>query len=103
MSPVFLVTAGPGEERSEITCFYLTDFLVRQFDAFVTKPLGLDRHPQLRDMYFEHYTTLVYQSQVPTDELISKAKQCADKLGLAFEHRHTGYGDLELSLQSAAN
>ena len=31
--------------REEFTAFYLTDFLVRQFDAFVTKPLGLDRHP----------------------------------------------------------
>ena len=40
--------------RDEITAFYLTDFLVRQFDAFVWKPLGLDRHPDLRDMYFGH-------------------------------------------------
>ena len=38
--------------RDEITAFYLTDFLVRQFDAFVWKPLGLDRHPDLRDLYF---------------------------------------------------
>ena len=29
----------------EITAFYLTDFLVKQFDAFVWKPMGLDRHP----------------------------------------------------------
>jgi Protein of unknown function (DUF1638) len=28
--------------RDEMTAFYLTDFLVRQFDAFVWKPLGLD-------------------------------------------------------------
>ncbi|MBL9057693.1 MAG: DUF1638 domain-containing protein, partial [Rhodobacteraceae bacterium] len=27
---------------SEFTAFYLTDFLVRQFDAFVWKPMGLD-------------------------------------------------------------
>ena len=46
-------------EKDEVTCFYLTDFLVRQFDAFVVKPLGLDRHPELRDMYFGNYTTLV--------------------------------------------
>ena len=32
--------------RDELTSFYLTDFLVRQFDAFVWKPLGLDRHIQ---------------------------------------------------------
>ena len=28
-------------KRDEFTAFYLTDFLVRQFDAFVWKPLGL--------------------------------------------------------------
>ena len=38
--------------ETEFTAFYLTDFLVRQFDAFVWKPMGLDRHPELRDMYF---------------------------------------------------
>ena len=58
----------------EITAFYLTDFLVRQFDAFVTRPLGLDRHPELRDMYFGNYTKLVYQAQVSDPKLVEKAK-----------------------------
>ncbi len=90
-------------ERDEMTAFYLTDFLVRQFKAFVIEPLGLDRHPQLRDMYFGHYTKLVYQSQVPTDDLIAKAQQAAADLGLQFEHRHTGYGDLAEALKTAAH
>ena len=81
--------------RDEFTAFYLTDFLVRQFDAFVTKPLGLDRHPELRDMYFAHYETLVYQAQTDDPELTKKAQICADRLGLRFERRFTGYGDLE--------
>ncbi len=89
-------------EKGEVTCFYLTDFLVRQFDAFVWEPLGLDRHPDLKHMYFGNYTTLVYQSQMASDTLISKAKDCADRLGLAFEHRHTGYGDLEIALKEQA-
>ena len=78
----------------EFTSFYLTDFLVRQFDAFVWKPLGLDRHPELRDSYFGHYETLVYQAQTEDAGLLAKAKDCADRLGLKFEHRVTGYGDL---------
>ncbi len=86
------------EARDEITAFYLTDFLVRQFDAFVTKPLGLDRHPQLRDMYFEHYEKLVYQAQTKDPDLEARARDCAEKLGLAYEYRFTGYGDLETSL-----
>lgn len=87
----------------EITAFYLTDFLVRQFDAFVTRPLGLDRHPELRDMYFGNYTKLVYQAQVDDPELVEKAKTCAAFLKLDFELRHTGYGDLETELGAVAN
>jgi hypothetical protein len=82
-------------DEGEITAFYLTDFLVKQFDAFVWRPMGLDKHPELRDMVFGNYTKLVYQSQITDADLLAKAKDCADRMGLAFEHRHTGYGDLE--------
>ena len=85
--------------REEITAFYLTDFLVRQFDAFVTQPLGLDRHPELREMYFGNYTKLVYQAQTDDPALTEKARACADALGLAFERRYTGYGDLQTALR----
>ncbi len=89
--------------RDEITAFYLTDFLVRQFDAFVWKPLGLDRHPDLRDMYFGHYETLVYQAQTDDPALTDIARRCAERLGLAFERRFTGYGDLERHMSDWAN
>ena len=82
------------EARGEITAFYLTDFLVRQFDAFVWKPLGLDRHPQLRDMYFGHYETLVYLAQTDDPALDARALEQAQRLGLRYERRFTGYGDL---------
>ncbi|MFA8385561.1 MAG: DUF1638 domain-containing protein [Pelagibaca sp.] len=88
--------------RDEITAFYLTDFLVRQFDAFVWKPLGLDRHPDLRDMYFGNYDRLVYQAQTDDPALTAMAQRCADRLGLAFERRSTGYGDLAQHLRSWA-
>ena len=82
----------------EVTAFYLTDFLVRQFDAFVWEPLGLSRHPDLRDMYFGNYEKLVYQAQTDDPALTEKARACADRLGLAFERRLTGYGDLTPAL-----
>ncbi|MCJ8148698.1 DUF1638 domain-containing protein [Shinella sedimenti] len=78
----------------DVTSFFLTDFLARQFRAFVIEPLGLDRHPQLKDMYFGNYTKLVYLSQVEEEALQQKAKEAADYLGLAYEYRFTGYGDL---------
>jgi hypothetical protein len=84
---------------SEFTAFYLTDFLVRQFEAFVIKPMGLDRHPELRDMYFGNYEKLVYQAQTDDPALTQKARACAETLGLAFERRYTGYGDLTAALK----
>lgn len=85
-------------ETDEITAFYLTDFLVRQFDAFVWEPLGLSRHPELREMYFGNYEKLVYQAQTDDPALTEKARDCAVRLGLAFERRFTGYGDLTPAL-----
>jgi hypothetical protein len=87
-----------AKAETEFTAFYLTDFLVRQFDAFVWKPMGLDRHPSLRDMYFGNYTKLVYQAQTNDPALDAKAIDCANRLGLAYERRFTGYGDLAPAL-----
>lgn len=86
--------AFAAKAEDEFTAFYLTDFLVRQFDAFVWRPMGLDRHPELRDMYFGNYTKLVYQAQTDDPALDAKARDCAARLGLAYERRLTGYGDL---------
>lgn len=84
--------------RDEVTAFYLTDFLARQFDTFVTRPLGLDRHPELRDIYFGNYETLVYLAQTDDPALDDKARAAAGRLGLRYERRFTGYGDLAEAL-----
>ena len=94
--------AFAAKAEAEFTAFYLTDFLVRQFDAFVWRPMGLDRHPELRDMYFGNYTKLVYQAQTDDPALDAKARDCAARLGLAYERRFTGYGDLATSLAQVA-
>lgn len=88
--------------ETEFDAFYLTDFLVRQFDAFVWKPMGLDRHPELRDMYFGNYRKLVYQAQLDDPALDAKAADCARRLGLEYERRFTGYGDLATTLKRVA-
>ncbi|MXN17486.1 DUF1638 domain-containing protein [Pseudooceanicola sp. GBMRC 2024] len=88
--------------REELTAFYLTDFLARQFDAFVWEPLGLDRHPQLLEMYFGHYDRLVYLAQTEDEALTAKARAAAARLGLRFERRVTGYGDLAVEMEREA-
>lgn len=89
-SPAFtaLADAEPGS-------FYLTDFLVRHFDRLVIRELGIERHPELAVQYFGNYRRLVYLAQHEDAELQDKARQAAVRLGLAFEYRFTGYGDLE--------
>ena len=82
----------------DVLSFFLTDFLARQFEAFVVEPLGLDRHPELKEMYFGNYRKLVYLSQEEDETLQQKAKAAADYLGLAYEYRFTGYGDLAPAL-----
>lgn len=70
--------------------FYLTDFLARHFDALVWSHLGLDRHPELRDMYFANYRRLVLLSQSEDAAVVAAARRAAEMLGLEFEHEHVG-------------
>ncbi len=88
--------AARGE--AEMRTFYLTDFLVRQFDAFVWRPMGLDRHPELREQIFAGYERLVYLAQTEDPGLDAEAARCAARLGLLYTRRFTGYGDLAAAL-----
>jgi hypothetical protein len=85
---------------ADMDSFFLTDFLARQFEAFVIEPLGLDRHPELRDMYFGNYRRLVYLAQTDDAALDGKARAAAERLGLKYERRFTGLGDVPGFLKS---
>ncbi|NJD26678.1 MAG: DUF1638 domain-containing protein [Chloroflexi bacterium] len=78
--------------------FYLTDYLVRSFDELVIRGLGLDRHPELLPLYFGNYRRLVYLAQTDDEALTGAAREAAGRLGLAFERRFTGLGDLATAL-----
>lgn len=86
---------------TEFTAFYLTDLLARQFEAFVIEPLKLEEHPELKEMVFGNYTKIVYLAQTEDAELQKKAKWAADYLGLDYEYRFTGYGDLTPAIVGA--
>jgi len=84
--------------EAEIGTFYLTDFLTQHFETYVWKMLGLDRKPELLEMYFGNYKKLVYLAQTENVELTEKAKLGAERLGLSFERIFTGYGEMETEL-----
>ena len=45
-----------AEMEAELGTFFVTDYMVRHFERIVMKGMGLRAHPELRDMYFQHYT-----------------------------------------------
>ena len=91
-----------AECGDEITSFYLTDLIARQFEAFVVKPLKLDKHPELIPMVFGNYEKIVYLAQTDDPALDRKAEAAAAFLGLDYERRFTGYGDLMTELVDAS-
>jgi Protein of unknown function (DUF1638) len=85
-----------------LTHFFMTDFLARHFRTFLIEPLGIDRHPELKEIYFGNYTHLHYISQKEDISLQNNAKEAANFLGLHYSYEFTGYGDLGTALQMAA-
>jgi hypothetical protein len=89
------VADGLAEEPGT---YVLTDFLARSFDRVVWRELGLDRHPELRDDYFRHYTRVLWLAQNDTPATRAAAEQAAERLGLPLEVRPVGETGLERAL-----
>ncbi len=88
--------------EDEVTAFYLTDYLARHFDKLVWQGLGIADHPELLPLYFGNYTKVIYLAQTRDPKLQMKARAAAAKLGLDYEYRETGYGELEAELRGRA-
>lgn len=86
--------------EDEVGTFFLTDYLVRHFDTLIMKGMGLDRYPHLQEDYFGNYKKLTYLSQQPDAGLIAKGKDAALQLGLLFEHKPVGFGQLSVGVSS---
>ena len=82
--------------------FYLTDFLAANFERLVIRGLGIDAHPELLATYFGNYHRVVYLAQTDDPALLATARRAARRLGLAFEHRPTGLGELAESIGALA-
>ncbi len=96
------IDAFNEEFFADPTAFYLTDYLVRHFQRLIIEGLWIDRHPELKDQYFGHYTRLVYLAQSEDPALDRQAEAAAEQLGLAYERVFTAMGELESFLKQAA-
>jgi hypothetical protein len=88
--------------EEDVTAFFLTDYLARHFDKLIWEGLGMHRHPELLPLYFGNYTKIVFLAQTRNEDLAKKAMEAAKRLGLAYEYRYTGYGELERDLKARA-
>lgn len=100
----FFATSAAFERlaHEEPGTFYLTDFLARHFERLVIEGLGLDRYPELAREYFRNYRRLVYLVQSKDERTAQAARAAAERLGLDYEERYTGYGELATRLGSVA-
>ena len=87
--------------EKEIGTFYLTDFLVKNFDRLVIEGLGIQKYPSLKEDYFRNYKNVVYLAQLQDNVLESKARECADYLNLEFSVHFTGLKNLGNQLNEA--
>ncbi len=76
--------------QEEFGTFYLTDFLAKHFVALIWQGLGIEGHPELRDMYFANYRRVVLLSQSDDPAVVEAGVNAAEMLGLEFSHEPTG-------------
>ncbi len=89
--------------NKELGTFYLTDFLARHFKRLIIQGLGMDKHPELKELYFGNYRKLVYLEQSVDEKIESCAVDAAQYLGLEYEKIHTGDTFLTQSLKVTIN
>ncbi|CAN5456171.1 DUF1638 domain-containing protein [soil metagenome] len=86
----------------DVTSFFLTDYLARHFDKLIWQGLGIAAHPELLPMYFGNYTKIVYIAQTRDEDLAKRAMAAAAKLGLQYEYRFTGFGEVASTMAARA-
>jgi hypothetical protein len=88
------------ERRSgEVGVYFLTDWLVRNWDRAVLHGLGLDRFPELRDTYFGNVSGIVFVRQHPDPGREAKAREIAAWMGKPLEIHDLGVAPLERLLE----
>lgn len=79
----------------DIGIYFLTDWLVDNWDRAVVKGLGLDRFPWLRDTYFGNLTRILFVRQHPDAGREAKAREIAAWIDRPLEIHDLGIEPLE--------
>ena len=89
--------AGDLFERfaTEIGIYFLTDWLVTNWDRAVIHGLGLDRFPWLKDTYFQHIERILFVRQHPSEEREARAREIAEWMERPLEIHDVGIEPLE--------
>ena len=81
-------------QEEEPGTFYLTDYLATHFDRLIFDGLGIERHPELFELYFANYERVVYLAQAGTSKNMAAAVSAAGRLGLPLTTVDAGWGQL---------
>ena len=81
--------------EDDIGIYFLTDWLVTNWDRAVIKGLGLDRFPWLRSTYFDNITRILFVRQHPDPAREAKARQIAEWMQRPLEIHDLGIGPLD--------
>lgn len=89
--------AGDLYERfnDDIGIYFLTDWLVQNWDRAVVHGLGLDRFPWLKDEYFGNLTRILFVRQHPDPEREVRAREIAAWMGKPLEIHDLGVKPLQ--------
>lgn len=79
----------------DIGIYFLTDWLVDNWERAVVHGLGLDRFPWLKDTYFGNLSRILFVRQHPDDAREVKAREIAAWMGKPLEIHDTGIEPLE--------
>lgn len=75
--------------------YFLTDWLVTNWERAVIKGLGLDRFPWLKETYFGNLTRVLFVRQHPDPKREVKANEIAEYMDLPLEIHDLGVKPLE--------
>jgi hypothetical protein len=79
----------------DIGIYFLTDWLVQNWDRAVVHGLGLDRFPWLKDTYFGNLSRVLFVRQHPDPGREAKAREIAAYMGKPLEIHDLGIKPLD--------